>query len=430
VSVPAEHRARAVSGWLALAALLAWSACVHHGVGPMKQSHAPRWYEPRAFLFAHDVTAALLDPPALALAALGLPALLLAACAAVGTGSAMVAALAASSAIATLLFVFYGVVAPLPWQFFGWRGSLAICGVALAVGFAIAAPLLARSWLALGWPARTVAFAPFAGAALVLLRNVTGTDPSLPFSISPWPAVPVFGLEVGALSLAIAFAGTALGVAAIARMRARAQTGAIAAGACLGVALTLGLLAGGSAAGWLPFHTSFRQLLTLGALSAAGVLAAGRMRVHDAAQLGARARFLAVAAALVGIPILAGQAWAWSDYHRTREIRARAIIDALHAYIEREGLYPDDLDELVKSGGLERIPEPAIGFRWLPDESFRYESYGTSYLLEFSAPRWVQCHYTPAPIAEDLDPEERAELAESGGLEESWSCPSKPPELW
>ena len=50
--------------------------------------------------------------------------------------------------------------------------------------------------------------------------------------------------------------------------------------------------------------------------------------------------------------------------------------------------------------------------------------------VEFPAPRWVQCHYTPAPLAEDLDEDEKAELAAEGGLEESWSCPSAPPELW
>ena len=143
-----------------------------------------------------------------------------------------------------------------------------------------------------------------------------------------------------------------------------------------------------------------------------------------------QARNLALAALLVGAPVLLGQAWAWLDYERTRERRAREIIDALHTYLEREDLYPDRLDELVKAGMIERIPEPAIGFPLGRVDGFDYASYGTSYLLDFSAPRWVQCHYTPAPILEDLDEEERAELAAEGGLEEAWSCPSTPPELW
>lgn len=427
----AGGRARAAIGWLALALLLVWTACVHHGVGPSKQGFEQHWYTPRAFLFANQATAALLDPPGLALAALGLPSWVLAACVAVGTGSALATALAAACAVATPLFAFYGVVAPFPWQFFGWRGSLVICLVAIAVGFALSAPLLARSWLALRWPARISVFAPLAAAVLAFLRNATGTDASLPFAISPWPAVPVFGLEVGALLVAIWLAGAALGVAWIARAPARARTRATLAGLLLGVAAPLALLAAGSEAGLFPFRARVLTLASVGAACGVAILALAHIGVRDAAaQLAGRARILGVGAALVGIPLLTGQAWAWSDYYRTRELRAREIIDALSAYQEREGLYPDALDQLVAAELIERIPEPAIGFSFLYDDGFRYESYGTSYLLEFPAPRWVQCHYTPAPLAEDLDEEERAELAAEGGLEESWSCPSQPPELW
>lgn len=426
----AGRRTRAALGWLALLLLFAFSACVHHGVGPLRAGGPLPWYAPRAVLFANDATAALLDPPALAFAALGLPALLLAVCIVVATESALAAALAASCVVAILLFVFYGVVAPFPWEFFGWRGSLTICLVALALGFALAAPLLARSWLALRWPARTAAFAPFALAVLAFLRNATGTDASLPFAISPWPAVPVFGLEVGALLIAICLAGAALGLAWIARRGGPARARALLVGAALGVAAALAILAGGSSAGLFPFSVSTRSLVPPALACIAAILVASRIGVRSDAQVAARARVLGVGAALVGVPLLAGQAWAWSDYHRTRDVRAREIIDALHTWVERASLYPDELDELVQAHLLERIPEPAIGFPWLYDGRFRYESYGTSYLLEFPAPRWVQCHYTPAPLAEDLDEDEKAELAAEGGLEESWSCPSAPPELW
>ena len=430
MSVAAARRPRAALGWVALLLLIGFSAAVHHGVGPLRPGTAPPWYAPRAFLFASDATVALLDPPALAFATLGLPALVLAACVVVATDSALAAALAASCVVATLLFVFYGVVAPFPWQFFGWRGSLTILLVALAVGFALAAPLLARSWLTLRWLARVAIFAPFALAVLAFLRNATGTDTSLAFAISPWPAVPVFGLEVGALLIAICFAGVALGLAWIARRGGPARARALAAGLALGVAVALAILAGGSAAGLFPFSVSARSLVPPAIVCFGAILLASRVGVRSDAQVAARARLLGVGAALVGVPLLAGQAWAWSDYHRTRDVRAREIIDALHAYVERESLYPDELDQLVEARLLERIPEPAIGFPWLYDGRFRYESYGTSYLLEFPAPRWVQCHYTPAPLLEDLDEEERAELEAEGGLEESWSCPSTPPELW
>ena len=65
-------------------------------------------------------------------------------------------------------------------------------------------------------------------------------------------------------------------------------------------------------------------------------------------------------------------------------------------------------------------------------QEFVYQNFGESYLLEFSAPRWIQCAYNP-PYRED-----EGEAAEEGAAAEpddgmgrgEWSCPSKPPELW
>jgi len=99
----------------------------------------------------------------------------------------------------------------------------------------------------------------------------------------------------------------------------------------------------------------------------------------------------------------------------------------LDAYYAREGLYPDALEELVGAGDLDRVPRPRIGFAGLGAERFTYDSFGTSYLIEFSAPRWVQCAYNP-PY-----PDEEEEGAPGEGEEAlggAWSCPSKPPELW
>jgi hypothetical protein len=423
-----RRRASAAIGWLALGLLLAWTACVHHGIGPAKPGPDPRWYAPRAFFFASDAISGMLDPPALAFAALGLPSLVLAAAVVVGVASALAAALAVSCVVATGLFVFYGVIAPFPWLFFGWRGSAVLGLVAGSVGFALAAPLLARRWLALRWPARVAVYAPFVAFMLLFLRNATGTDATLPFAISPWPAVPVFGLEVAALCIAIGLAGTALGVVGTARRRS--GTGGGLAGWVLAVAVPLAVLAAGSWLHLFPFRAS---LPLMAAVAIACALATGigsRLGARDAASLAVRARSLGVAAGLVGIPLLAGQAWAGADYYRTREIQARQIIDALQVYFARENLYPDDLDALVAANDLERIPVPAIGFACLYDGSFGYQSFGTSFLLDFPAPRWVQCAYTPAPVLEDLDPEELAELEAEGSLQEAWSCPSKPPELW
>lgn len=423
-----RRRGSAAIGWLALAALLAWTACVHHGVGPARDDPDPPWHAPRAFLFASEATSGLLNPPGLAFAVLGLPALVLAAAVVVGTGSALASALAVSCVVATLLFVFYGVVAPFPWSFFGWRGSAVLGLLGVVVGCALAAPWLARRWLALGWPARIAVYAPCVAFAILFLRNATGTDAALPFAISPWPAIPVFGLEVTALCIAIWLAGISAGVAGTARRRRGAPGGPVGWG--LAVVAPSAALAAGSGLGLLPFHASLSLLAGLALACAIATWVGSRVGARDAAGLALRARSLGVAAALVGIPILVGQLWAWFDYHRTREIRARRVIDALETWYARDQIYPDELRALVAAGDLEHIPEPAIGFAALYDGEFGYQSFGTSFLLEFPAPRWVQCAYTPAPHTEDFEPEELAELEAAGELQESWSCPSKPPELW
>ena len=101
------------------------------------------------------------------------------------------------------------------------------------------------------------------------------------------------------------------------------------------------------------------------------------------------------------------------------------------AHYEREGGYPDDPGELVALGLLGYVPVPRVGFRFLEEQEFVYQNFGISYLLEFSAPRWVQCAYNPPYQDEDLDEEEpQEELDDEGALPGSWSCPAKPPELW
>ena len=145
----------------------------------------------------------------------------------------------------------------------------------------------------------------------------------------------------------------------------------------------------------------------------------------------------------MGIPLLSGQAMARYDYYVAREHEAREIIDALESYLVREEIYPDELDDLIGAGDLEAIPEPSIGFGFLYDGHFRYRSFGTSFILEFPAPRWVECAYTPPyedddedffdDEAEDDEPDEFDNLPGMSGddsLDEAWSCPSKPPELW
>ena len=160
-------------------------------------------------------------------------------------------------------------------------------------------------------------------------------------------------------------------------------------------------------------------------------------------------------ALLVAVPVLAGFLLTARDYEKTRHEAAGRVIEALQRYYEREQVYPETLDELVDAKDIETLPSPSIGFGWLGESpGFTYQSFGTSFLLEFSAPRWVQCAYNP-PYPDDeedgaaagesngdhdgADPagvsDAAAEGEEASGGEYAlargaWSCPSKPPELW
>jgi hypothetical protein len=299
-----------------------------------------------------------------------------------------------------------------------------------------------------GGPLRIAVYLPFAFGVLAFIRNTTGTNPELRFAISPWPVVPVFGIEVGALFLVAGFSGVAIATAGFAAAGARTGRGAVGARTAallLGLLVPIGLLTLGSWLGMFPFKLGAKTMLGAAAFCAVVIAGAATLGVgKDGGALRRRARWIAVGAALAGVPVLAGQVLTRVDYYVTREHRAREIIDALDRYFEREFLYPDALEDLVATEDIEEIPTPAIGFGFLYDARFRYQSFGTSFILEFPAPRWVECAYTPPYVDNDYEDEEAyaaegrtededdevtgAESDESLG--ESWSCPSKPPELW
>ncbi len=433
-------RASAWLQWVFVALCLLYALLVHHGLGPILGARASAWWEPRNFFDDYGFLLPLLETTPRALIGFAVPALLLTAAVFLTGESAFARALALASVFATLLFTYYGLQSDI-WTFFGWRGSAVMATMSLLLGLAAAAPFLARSWLRLGWPLRVVLYAPFCLVVVAFIRNATGTDPSLRFAISPWPAVPVFGLEVGALFLFVGFAGVAVGARGFAALRAgQAGIGRAVATAAAGVALPVAILAAGSALGLLPFQLGPRVAVFVAAACALGMGAVvAFQRGAGAEALRMRVHGIAVGAALVGIPLIGGQAWARLDYYVTREIRARQITDALAAHLEAEGLYPDELSELVPHY-LKALPEPAIGFGFLYDGKFRYRSFGTSFLLEFPAPRWVECAYTPPYEDEDEEEPDDVEYSEEDekwgmapgeddSLGEAWSCPSSPPEL-
>ncbi len=434
-------------GSLLLVLLLGYAFTIYSGIGPSGRTGATAWWQPRGFLndwLASTSLGEVLESPRAVVVAFVLPAVALALAVFATTRSAVARTLATSAVLATLLFLFYGTGdnRPAIWTFFRWRGSVTMVGTAAVVGVALCAPLLARSWVHLGWPLRLAVYLPSIAIVVFLQRNVTGTDPTLPFAISPWPVIPFFGLEIGAGVIAAFFACLALAVPALASLRTR-PLAALPAVAAVATPIA-----------WVRMHAatdSPLQLATLAlaALALGAYAPGGRRERARSARLGA-AQSLALGAIGVAFPLLLGHVIADRDYDVTRTNRAQKIIDALGSYYQREQAYPDSLDELVTAKDLAAVPQPQIGFG--SGEGFTYQNFGTSYILEFSAPRWVQCAYNPPWAADDGDEsadeaaaDEAAKTGggtgdesatDGGGTDEdatargAWSCPKKPPELW
>lgn len=444
----------AVPGAL-IAATLGWALLVHHGFGPRPEvpTSELRWWSPRGFWTQALIGSSwewLLEERAKGIAVFGAPSILLLAAIWLATKSAWARVVGLVATLATLLFLYYALgsgVTQVAWTFFHWRASATMLAFAATCGTALGAPWLAASWLRLGWPARIAWMLPVVVGVLFVERNVTGTNDALPFAISPWPAVQVFGIEAIGTTLAALFAGAGLALVGVRAWRKskRRFSGMLA----LAAGVATPALAWRAFA-WLellPFRVTQGRMLGVAIACALFVAIAAVGVRFDPKRLRGRAVHLGVAALLLGLPLFLGTAWARWDYAKTRDVNARRIIDALAAYYEREAMYPDTLPELVEAGLIDAIPTPVIGFV-PPGEArapFTYQGFGTSYLLEFSAPRWVQCAYNPPYDEEDgeLEEDENVPAAAAGdanaaelGAEASdlaggsWSCPSKPPELW
>ena len=416
------------------ALLLAYAALLHKGIGPIPSNLESNWYNPSTFLLDTLLASgpgAAMENVGSALALLVLPALATAVAVFFTTRSAVARMLSTASVIAVAICVYYGVEAPGVWRFFHWRWSVCVVLFALCVGAALTAPFLAESWKRHGWPLRLILYLPLFAAAVVFERNVTGTDSSLLFAISPWPVVQVFGLEVFASVIALLLIGVAIGIWMVSRGLERSTGDLIALSifaAVLAAAMPTAALWLGSEQGLVPFRAGPVVLAVTAAIALSTLAITAELGVgRGSDKLARRASIWALGGLLLGLPLLVGQTLTRLDYTTTRDAQAGQLIDALQRHYDEQSLYPEKLEELVGAGDLAEVPRPRIGFAWLSQQEFLYQSFGTSYILEFSAPRWIQCAYNPPYQDEDEYEEEEDELEDLGGF---WSCPSKPPELW
>ena len=347
------------------------------------------------------------------------------------TRSAVARFLSVASLAGVALFAVFAAGNAQAWNFFGWRWSGSIAGFASIAGAALCAPLLAHALRAQALPVRFLLYGSVFLAVLIVERDLTGTDPNLPLALSPWPVLQVFGLEVVATFIAALWVGVGLGLLLLARRPPIWLRGPLA--LLVAAGLPLATVRIGSWVGLLPFEVgggSFVASAALGTLVLG--LSLARPGAPDPGSPGLEARGMRClfGGVLLALPLLVGQSLARLDYATTRDDRAAAVIDGLQAWIDREGTYPETLEEMVEAGDLPSAPRTRIGFGVLSDRAFTYQNFGTDYLLEFSAPRWTQCAYNP-PWTAALSEEERAEL-EPEDLAEvgAWSCPQRPPELW
>ncbi|MCG8590567.1 MAG: hypothetical protein MJE66_14850 [Proteobacteria bacterium] len=418
-----------------------YTAVVHQGLGVPQGGFPTAWYHPSGFLIDWDVTGRY-QYEVRGVPLFALPALLLALAACVFSRSAIVWALSFSAAIAVPLYAYYGLVARFPWEFFHWRASLVLTGIALAIGCAAAAPALARSWLRLRPAFQFGLYALLFFGIVALLRNPTGTNESLPFNFSPWPAIPVFGLELGAYGICGVLLGVAGGLAALAFRRERPL-----------LALGLGLVGLAFPAVWfaMRFGGDTRPAVVLTAITTLALVGAalgpwfGERGPTRSQRLWRRASHFALGATLAAVPLLAGRGLATGDYVATKHVRARVVSDALARYYTTQGEYPDSLELLIEAGELDSIPVPRVGFSFLngwgddaDGVAFDYRSLGSSYVLEFETTEWVQCAYNPPWEDEEEDDfsfgvegedDFEDEEEESDG-DDAWSCPESRPQLW
>jgi hypothetical protein len=402
---------RVALGWASSLLSWVWVAWCYRGLGP---TGAPAWWAPTGSWHRSPLLEDLASSPFAGADVAGLTAPALALCAATFalTAAALPRSLALGSVPSSALFAFYGLHAPFPWEFFGGSGSLTILATGLVIGAAAASPLLARRWRTEPGPSPAGCAVALALFAIGLQCHTTGWDTSARFNLSPWPAVPIFGLDIAGYTLA----GLQLAVGVALASTRVPPAPAIAGG--------LALLVSWHAArfGWAP--TGGLTLTFFFALAVS--LARAALSRSDRALLG---RDLTVGGLLLAVPLLAGHAIAEGDHAHTRHVAAERLIQGLAAYYNREEVYPDELAALVASGDLEEVPTPRIGFAaahavgLLEAPRFEYRSLGSSYVLEFASTEWVQCVYSPPWIDEDEPPlDEEAE--------EPWACPGNRPELW
>lgn len=419
-------------GWLSVLLNFVYTTFGYYGFAPPPEGMPTNWWHGRTYILDFESMGGYIDDPLTGALLFAFPAMVICLATFLTHDSAIVRMLSLASTIISTLFAVAGFGAGPPWALFSWRFTAVLALTGLSLAAAAAAPLLVKSWLRLSSPARFIVYFPVFFCAMATVRGATGTNEHLTFMMSPWPVFTTMGLDSFVLVVAGFLFSTALGVLSLARRKFDA-----AALAGIAVAVYLPILWVERAWGAMGLPELTIGLAIPSVVVAAALIAACSLyrQSNDRREtLLNRGLHLGLGATLVFVPVFAGHALAAGDYAVNRFVRAPKVIDALQQHIVAEEFYPETLDDLVAAGYLGTSPRPRIGFGFLEyvglaDEvKYRYNEYGSSFILEFDSSFWVQCAYSGNYYFDDE--EEDFEDEEYEEEVPDWTCLNKSPALF
>lgn len=413
-------------GWILALLNLGYAIYAYYGMGPPPGGLPTDWWHPHSFMLDWSTAGGWVDSPRFGAMMISLPGVALTLGTFLATRSAVARAFALSATITTLLFAFCGFnfAMTMAWEAFNWRFSWVIVLTGLAIGCTLTSPLLVKRWLALPTIAKVVVYAPLFFYLMAAVRGATGTSERMAFLVSPWPIFTAFGLEAAVVVVCAVLA--AMGVAILALSDGFSHKLLTPLGIVVALILPYQILSI-----MVPdIPTLGIAIITVLTIAATGIGLATRKEQRSLA-LERRGLNLALAAMMIFTPIASGRALADGDYAVNRFVRAPKVIDALQKHIEQKEFFPAKLEDLVEAGYLDAAPSPRIGFSFLQPvglaelAEYRFNEYGSSYILEFDSTKWVQCSYSGQFYYDDDEEEDYDE--EDIPVEPTWNCLGKQP---
>src|SRR5262249_39817423 len=210
-----------------------------------------------------------------------------------------------------------GLLSADTWQDFGWRWPAVLVSTSFYVALFLLAPAVTRAIRARSTALQALGLTAFAGSIYFLSTEVTGTNPSLDWNLSPWPTLTLLGFLLFGLVLGVIQRAGGVGILA----------GGRAPGVTRVACAVLVAAAAASLMRWIPFTTPRAAQIALLAAPAAALAALAGRRREEAA--GSAALPHLVAGFLILASIKIGQ-WQGEDFQaESRDQIASRIVAPL-----------------------------------------------------------------------------------------------------